>query len=204
MTATEQTVRPQVDSGPDEAGKFFVEIGANTFETLLPLARRGWRGICVEPVKYYFSRLERLPGVIYENVAITESEGETTLYRLPEELIKQQKFPNWAHGLASLSPKHPMIVASKLEDHLISEIVPCTRLDTLLEKHGVTQIDFLKIDVEGFDFQVLQTMDFSIQPALIKIEHKHMPPEDKKGCMELLQSHGYWLTEEFNDFYAIR
>ena len=37
--------------------KMFVEIGSADFDTCLPLAEAGWKGICVEPVPYLKKRI---------------------------------------------------------------------------------------------------------------------------------------------------
>ena len=34
--------------------------------------------------------------------------------------------------------------------------MPTTTLDTFVEQHGIKNIDFLKIDTEGFELEVLQ------------------------------------------------
>ena len=39
--------------------------------------------------------------------------------------------------------------------------VPCYRLADLLHEHGVKRIDLLSLDIEGGEFDVLQTFDFS-------------------------------------------
>ena len=38
--------------------KFFIEIGTSDFDTLIPLAKGGWKGIFVEPVEYLLDNLE--------------------------------------------------------------------------------------------------------------------------------------------------
>lgn len=187
----------------DSDAKYFVEVGTGSVETLLPLAKQGWQGICIEPVKFYLDQLERVPGVIYENTAICEFEGEVPFYRLCEKALQEHDLPPWANGLGSLSPKHPVIVHHKWEQFVIKETVPCTPLSTLLERHGVTRIDFLKIDTEGYDYNVLRTLDFRIKPALIKIEHFHMPEEHTKACVAFLKERGYLIYGEKEDLYAI-
>ena len=51
--------------------KFFIEIGTSDFDTYEGLAKQGWKGIFVEPVKPLLDNLERFERCIYENDAIT-------------------------------------------------------------------------------------------------------------------------------------
>ena len=38
---------------------FFIEVGACDFDTCEQLIENGWRGIVIEPVKYYFNKLPK-------------------------------------------------------------------------------------------------------------------------------------------------
>jgi hypothetical protein len=56
--------------------------------------------------------------------------------------------------------------------------VPCHRIDTLLTNAGVTTVDYLSIDVEGAELQVLQGLDFSrIHVNVIGVERSHAFPD---------------------------
>ena len=62
--------------------KFFIEIGTSDFDTYEDLARQGWKGIFVEPVKALLDNLERFEGCIYENTAITHEPMHTKMIYL--------------------------------------------------------------------------------------------------------------------------
>ena len=47
---------------------------------------------------------------------------------------------------------------------------PLRRLDDILHEHQVQHIDFLSIDVEGLDLEVLRTHDWSLRAKLIAVE----------------------------------
>jgi hypothetical protein len=50
--------------------------------------------------------------------------------------------------------------------------VPCVTLDDFLAQREITDLDFLKIDAEGYDFDVLESLDFSrITPELVLVEY---------------------------------
>ena len=56
---------------------FFVEVGACDFDTCEQLIHNGWKGIVIEPVKHYYDKLTKYPQIHYENIAISDKEGES-------------------------------------------------------------------------------------------------------------------------------
>ena len=88
------------------------------------------------------------------------------------------------------------------EEYLSKVIdVPCKRLDTIIYEHQITQIDFLKIDVEGHEMNILEDYTWDVKPTFIKLEHKHI---DDIKAVGLLQDMGYLTWTEREDIYAIR
>jgi FkbM family methyltransferase len=50
--------------------------------------------------------------------------------------------------------------------------VPCVRLADFYAENAVVDVDFLKVDAEGFDFDVLDSHDFSLRlPRLVLVEY---------------------------------
>ena len=72
----------------------------------------------------------------------------------------------------------------------------------LLEKCGFQRVDYLKIDTEGHDYEILKTVDFNppLRPRLIKIEHAHCSLDQ---ILELLREHNYLCDVEKADVWAI-
>lgn len=56
---------------------------------------------------------------------------------------------------------------------------------------------------EGYGLRVLETLDFSIRPGVIKIEHKQLSKFDRRACLTLLEQQGYLVSVEQDDFFAI-
>jgi FkbM family methyltransferase len=56
-------------------------------------------------------------------------------------------------GLASLSKRNLDHVGLEMREH---EIVELTTLDTYVAAHGLTRIDFMKLDIEGHELSALQ------------------------------------------------
>ena len=90
--------------------------------------------------------------------AISETDGQTV------SLFTS----NVSTGISTLSPFHA--------SHEITASVETVRLDTFLQQHQIDQVDFLKIDIEGFDLFALRSFPWAThRPKAIVCEF-----EDRK------------------------
>ncbi len=139
----------------------FVEVGANhpTRENQTWfLEQRGWSGVLVEPNPELFKLLcEQRPRSRAFQAAAGAQTGEVDL-------------------LLGVSHLHSTI-AQVLDDPLSGKKVrvPLRTLDSIMVEAGLAKIDFLSVDVEGMELQVLQGLDLQkYAPQLILIEeHRH-------------------------------
>jgi len=179
---------------------FFVEIGAHDGISGDPIhvyiIKYKWKGILVEPVKYLFNKLvsnyKGQNNLIFENVAIGDKNETRDLYRLKQT---GDIMPSWYEELGSFYPdvvlKHKTFIPN-IEDYLITERVKCVTLKDLLQKYNIIDIDLLQIDVEGYEYEIIKSIDFnSIRPKIIHYENKHLNIDDHKGCVALLKAKGY-------------
>jgi len=171
----------------------FVEVGANDpvagSQTLL-LEQNGWRGVLVEPQAALCEklRLERNNSKVFQ-VACSgpEREGEALLH------------VGALSGLSTLEKQ----IDSHGTQFVGKERVKVTTLDKVLQTAGVAQIDFLSLDVEGHEIEVMRGLDFEkFKPSLILIED---------GVRDLskhnyLKSCGYKLVKRtsINNWYVPR
>jgi FkbM family methyltransferase len=183
--------------------KTFVEIGCADFDTLLPLAARGWRGFFIEPVeRMRHSLIEQAQkvGINMHNVEfapICISDYDGTI-----ELIESIG-GDWASGISHVTAGPNSGLLDNPHNQAFkghTTRVPCETLDTFIIKRDIVSIDFLKIDVEGHELAVLSSYSWLIKPALIKIEHKHSNLQDLK---QILGREGYLTYTENEDLYAI-
>lgn len=74
-----------------------------------------------------------------------------------------------------------------------------------MEKHGVSPVDILQLRREGFDFEILQMVDWT-RPKLdiVDFEHVHLSEADRLAAWSLLEKHGcgFYLPGR-NDTLAI-
>jgi FkbM family methyltransferase len=172
--------------------------------------------VLVEPVREYFNTLRRnyegLSNIQFENVAIAESEGVRQLYRLKLDPA-EYGYPEWLKGLSSLKAermerlwdkydKNPALKRFYLE-HRVAEGVRCITLSQLLDQHDIDQLDLLQIDAEGYDFEILKSIDFSkIKPRFINYE-RVLLQENNAPCRQLLSDQGYILMDWGQDTLCI-
>jgi len=191
---------------------FFVQIGANDGVYCDPIhnfvTRNRVRGIAVEPLKDVFSRLvenyRSHPQIKPINVAIHPTEKEIDLHRVDPKREDEATYRN--SGMSSIRSDHHALSGTPM-DVMIVERVRCMSLDELLKSEGVTRIDLLQIDTEGFDFEIIKMIDFNqCKPHLIHFEHGLpdgvMKMEDLQACITLLTNQGYYVVMETYDVLA--
>ncbi len=187
--------------------KTFIEIGTCDFDTCQKLADNGWQGIMVEPNPVAFKNMnkamEDYPNVITLQCAVSDYDGTIQLG------VAKQDYPDASiRGMSSImSDNHKggriFEYESWSKEEYLDKIieVPCKRLDTILYDNAITTIDFLKLDVEGHEMNIMEDYTWDIKPTFIKMEHKHI---DDIKAVGILQSLGYLTWTEGEDIYAVR
>lgn len=143
---------------------FYIDVGAHdpvVHSVTKHFYDQGWHGINIEPVPEVFGRLAAdRDRDVNLNVGISDEEGSLTLFESPP-----------GTGLSSFSPeiaRHHREAGWKL----VERTVPVTTLAAVCEEHvGTTTIDFLSVDVEGFERHVLEGADFErFRPRIVLVE----------------------------------
>lgn len=192
----------------------FVQIGANDGVARDPLRtqveRRRWWGIMVEPVPYVFKKLEERygdhPRVQLEMSAIAEVPGVMPFYHLRQAREGEDVW-NWYHALGSF--RREVVLSHKslipdIEDRLVETQVSCTDFDSLCIRGGLPHLDLLQMDTEGYDYQILRSIDLATwRPRLIIYEHHHLSPNDRRAAREMLTAQGYLTFEHGLDTAAL-
>lgn len=175
---------------------FFVDVGANDGVTGDPVhdyvAQYHWTGIFVEPQPRLFKQLvanyPNEPQLIFENVALGDQDGTAIFYAFKQT----PGLPLEATMLASFDRYRVENNGPGYRGEIEEIKVPTCTAGSLLKKHGVTAIDYLQVDTEGFDYEVVRMfLATGIKPALIHYEHGCLDAETLCKGLSLLQTHGY-------------
>jgi hypothetical protein len=92
-----------------------------------------------------------------------------------------------------------------IETRLVETEVPCLTFASLCAKHGLSHVDLLLVDTEGYDYEVLRHIDLAVhRPALVIYEHYHLTASDRTACEALLRGAGYETMAEGFDTWCLR
>lgn len=198
------------------ADPFFVQIGANDGVTYDPLHRyitkHNLAGIALEPVPSVFESLTRTyaayPRVKCINAALGKERGTAQLYAVKEALLTSDDARRAFTGGASfIRDIRLRTLARKLPGNVDPEsyIAP-TMVDVMtFEDLAVERVDFLQIDAEGYDYEILKTVDLrKYRPAVINFESHFLSRSDSEECRSMLRAHGYALFDSGSDTTAYR
>ncbi len=152
----------------------FVDVGAydgvalsNTYYFEKEL---GWQGICIEPNPLAFEKLSRNRQCASLNCGVGGQEEVLEFLKLPGDLDLGSGFVKYFNE--SSYYKDPAFIAKVTSDGGELVNIPVRRLNDLLAEHDVTRIDYLSIDTEGADFEVLSAIDFNkVEIEVIGIEN---------------------------------
>ena len=83
----------------------------------------------------------------------------------------------------------------------------CLTFDELVRQYDVEHIDLLQIDTEGYDAEIIKSIDFSkIKPSIIRFEHNleagKMDTTAFTDLTDLMHQHGYDIILETQDATA--
>ena len=174
---------------------YFLEIGASDgielSNTYLLEQKYNWSGICVEPIKDDYEKLIKNRSCFCSNLAIYSKSNE------------ELEFNIYEYKLFSGIDKH----INTFIDQPIKEkvIVKTITLNDLLEKYNAPSfIEYMSIDTEGSEYEILSVFDFNkYKFGLIHVEHNYEEPK-RQLIKELLLKNGYTYIGEYkqDDFYS--
>ena len=152
--------------------KTFVEIGTSNFNTLRHLCDKGWKGIMVEPIEIALNKVPDHDNLIKVIGAIDKENTIKKLTKIKNEYWDTLPDKDYL-GMASIWENAPIKNANL---QYIEEIeVGCVTFEFLMEQLGITEVDYLKIDTEGLDYDILNSIDFNkFNIKAIRAEHQHV------------------------------
>jgi FkbM family methyltransferase len=177
-------------------GGYFVEAGAGDglwiSNTLLLERRYGWNGILIEPTSAFAALQRNRPGCICDNSGLASEHGTITMVEI------------FDRGQAAISPaaKENLLLSRSTKDARQVDLagmnsywgvakrqysIEARPLADVLRNHGAPRrIDYLSLDVEGFEMEILRLFPFNeYEFGCLSIERP--PPE----LHDLLRNNGY-------------
>lgn len=181
--------------------KTFVEIGCCDFDTLRPLCDKGWSGVMIDPYRPYLDNIEDHKNLTKINLAVALYEGSTEYTRINDSFI-EEKGDYFHKGMGTITNITTIKSTDYFEGYLETHKVETITFDKLMTKLGITEIDYLKIDTEGMDFDILKSIDYNkYKINLIKMEHSYC---DEKLVIQFLTNNGYHCELFPDDIMAIK
>ena len=176
---------------------YFVEVGATNgvwlSNSYLLEKSYGWQGIVVEPNPKYADELRANRDCSIALDCISASSGKQVEFLLADQLGGMAEFAKndlHAEKRANLSSGSITLTTLSLNDLLDTYNAP-------------NYIDYLSVDTEGSEYEILSTFNFDRwQIAHITVEHNWS--DQRKMIYDLLTARGYQRQErEWDDWYCL-
>lgn len=174
---------------------FFVDVGAHdgiTINNTYFFEKLGWKGICIEPIPKIYEKLienrncECIQGCVYNH------DGEITF----------SVFTGHCEMLSGITSEYNQAHTNRIEKELKlyggnrQEIkAKCFRLQSLFDERNIKYVDFLSIDTEGSELEVIKSIDFfKTKFGVILVENNGK--DRKKEIRRILSDNNYILFSE--------
>ena len=141
----------------------FVDVGAhdgvNINNTLYFSKYNNWTGINIEPIKKVYDKLvSNRPNDINLNCVVCNNDGET-------DFLCNIGYTEMISGIKdNFDPRH----LKRLEDEnkemgSITEVIKMNtkKLETIFDENNISHVNYLSIDVEGAEFEVIKSINFN-------------------------------------------
>ena len=182
-------------------GGFFVEFGATNgidiSNTFILEKKFNWDGILAEPNKQWHKDLKNNRSAKIETNCVWSKSGETINFME----LDDKEFST----IEQFSDNDDHKRSTKT---FVKRKVKTISLEDLLDKHGApSKIDYLSIDTEGSEFEILKEFNFDkYDISIITCEHNFT--KSRNNIFSLLTSNGYERkytgASKFDDWYVKR
>jgi FkbM family methyltransferase len=170
-----------------EPNNLCFDIGANFGNRVKVFLRLGAQVVAVEPLAECVEVMRMVyggrPDLTLVNKAVGAAEGESEIL-VPDVTVLASMSPGWIDAVKK---------SGRVQDTNWTESrkVSVTTLERLIETYGVP--DFMKIDVEGFEFEVIKTLTSPVK--MLSMEYTVERIDPTISCIEHIDRVGDF---EFN------
>ncbi len=183
-------------------GGYFVEFGAcdgvTLSNTYLLESAYGWSGVLAEPAPVWHERLRTNRRCHVDTRCVWSQSG------VPLEFLTTPDTPELATVEAFAATDSHAAERARQPGSITVQTVSLN--DLLTERAAPRDIDYLSVDTEGSEYEILSALDFSrFRPCIITVEHNHN--QSKRRAIEaLLGREGYSreldALTQFDDWYC--
>jgi FkbM family methyltransferase len=141
----------------------YVDVGAHdgvSFNNTLYFEKtNNWTGINIEPIKKVYDKLViNRPNSINLNYAVSNKDGET-------EFLCNTGYSEMISGIKdTFDPRHLQRLQNENTNYGSSTeviTVKTKKLETIFDENNITHVNYLSIDVEGAEFEVIKSINFN-------------------------------------------
>ena len=173
---------------------FFVEFGAadgvSLSNSYLLEKEFGWKGILCEPSRSWHEELKKNRSCAVDTRCVYSRTGEKISF--------SENYIGELSGITEFTgDDHRGLIDRTTSSYQVETI---SLIDLLKHYNAPQHIDFMSVDTEGSEFEILNAFDFSqYSIGAIAVEHNYTPTREK--VKELLLSKGYrQVYPELSDF----
>lgn len=178
-------------------GGFFVEFGATDgvllSNTYLLEKEFGWKGICAEPNPKFYEKLKKNRSCVVSDACIAGKTGEIVNFILAEEYGSIEKYAD--------SDMHKEKREAYKKNDQVIQLDTISLHDFLIKNNVPKEIDYLSIDTEGSELEILMNFPFhEWNVKILTVEHNYT--EQRGEIFNILSLNGYIRKEkEWDDWY---
>ena len=179
---------------PNDFNGYFIDVGGadgHYISNTLELENNGWKGITIDAFPRNF---EKRTNTIVESAVVSSHKDQMVEFLIP---TNYQDFSGIVSKLGIHKPALEKVESTtkKLKTSLLHDI---------LDKHNApSKINYMNLDIEGSEFDVLSTFPFDKYSFdCITVEHNFEEPK-RTQIQVLLAQNGYFRekTVEWDDWY---
>ena len=177
----------------DRPGGFYIDVGAchPVFHSVTKLFYdRGWQGVNIEPIPSMFKLLaDDRPRDVNLHMGLSNVDGNQTFYEFPSMV-----------GFSTFSQAHADSVRRNCGHEFEKRSISVSTLAHVCEQYASQTIEFLKIDVEGHEREVLEGGNWGrYRPRVVLIEATR--PDNWEHIL-LSSDYLFALFDGLNRFYV--
>ena len=197
----------------------YLEIGTSIFKTFAELfsENKDVKGLSIEIVPHLYEILKnkfQSENKLFLNYGLGKKDkfNKEFFYVDSKKMVsdfKEKTFPIGLNGIASFEKQYVidnLKVLSRLKDvekYILVGNIDMLTYKTLIKRHNIKSINFLKIDIEGFDkYVVNDLLESDVKPLAFRYEGKPFMTDEEIKELNCKVSNFYHIIELHRDYFC--